>query len=243
MQNTRNTPAYKQWVKKVKSRDGEACRRCGFDKDLEAHHIMPLQVYPEPEYAYWVDNGLTLCKNCHLKLKNKELTTNLIEFIEKCSYFHNGPNPESRKAKIVEQLCPLLYHATFGLGVLGKAGDETLRKAKRHTREAAAAEKQRAGKDYLLKADFDLAIEYCTEAIRLDPEDAETYNNRGVAYHEKGDYERAILDYNQAIRFISDWAIVYANRGDAYLLKGDCDWAIADYYQILRIQLRHFPIK
>ena len=199
MQNIRTTPEYKQWLKKIKKRDGEACRRCGYDNDLEAHHIMPLKAYPEPEYVYWVANSLTLCKDCHHKLKNKELTTNLIEFIEEHPYFQNGQNPASIKAKIVEQLRPLLYNATMDLVVVRRFGDEIVRKAKKHTQNEAAKEKQQAGRDHLLEGDFDLAIEYCTEALGLDPEDAETYNIRGVACHEKGDYERAIADYYQII--------------------------------------------
>ena len=298
MQNIRNTSEYKQWVKQVKRRDREACRRCGFDKDLEVHHIMPLQIYCEPEYACWVANGLTLCSNCHRELKNKELTTNLIKFIERCPHFHNGHSLNSLKVKMIEQLFPVLYESTGGLDVMGPFGDEMVSKAKRHTREAAAVEKQRAARDYLWKIQikdvgaildnqfleeyreeifprqvnsvlgvsttrlrcfftnlekevaekdcllrgYNRVIEYCTEALELVPEYAESYKTRGAAYYGIGDYDRAILDYNRAIRLISDWAMVYANRGEVYLLKGDYDRAIADYYQILRIQLKHFPI-
>ena len=39
-----------------------------------------------------------------------------------------------------------------------------------------------------------------TEAIRLDPNNASAYNNRGFAYGSKGDYDRAIADYTEAIR-------------------------------------------
>ena len=46
------------WAKKIKDRDGEACLRCGFDRNLEAHHIMPVDVYPE--YIREDINGLTL---------------------------------------------------------------------------------------------------------------------------------------------------------------------------------------
>ena len=102
-------------------------------------------------------------------------------------------------------------------------------------------EKEVAEKDYLLRG-YNQVIEYCTEALELVPEYAESYNTRGAAYYGIGDYDRAIVDYNQAIRLISDWAMVYANRGEAYLLKGDYGAAIADYYQILRIQLECFPI-
>jgi len=38
------------------------------------------------------------------------------------------------------------------------------------------------------------------QAIRLDPNDAHTFNNRGNAYAAKKNYARAIADYDQAVR-------------------------------------------
>ncbi len=46
----------------------------------------------------------------------------------------------------------------------------------------------------------DLAIAAYTEAIRLKPDYAAAYNNRGVAWEGRGDYERAVKDYDQVIR-------------------------------------------
>ncbi|MFN2182777.1 MAG: tetratricopeptide repeat protein, partial [Anaerolineae bacterium] len=46
--------------------------------------------------------------------------------------------------------------------------------------------------------ELDLAIENYTKAIALDPQDAEAYSDRGLAYHDKGDYDRAIADFDQA---------------------------------------------
>jgi Flp pilus assembly protein TadD len=39
-----------------------------------------------------------------------------------------------------------------------------------------------------------------TEAIRLKPDDADTFNNRGIARSAKGDSEGALQDFNEAIR-------------------------------------------
>jgi tetratricopeptide (TPR) repeat protein len=44
-----------------------------------------------------------------------------------------------------------------------------------------------------------------TEAIRLDPNYAFTYNNRGNAYYTKGDWDRAIADYEAVLRIIPDY--------------------------------------
>ena len=52
------------------------------------------------------------------------------------------------------------------------------------------------------------------KAIRLNLNNANNYNNRGVAYKRKGDYGRAIQDLN------SNDTFAYFNRGDAISPKG-----------------------
>ena len=42
------------------------------------------------------------------------------------------------------------------------------------------------------------AITDCTEAIELDPQDADAYNNRGSAYYNLGEHQKAIDDFYQA---------------------------------------------
>lgn len=54
------------------------------------------------------------------------------------------------------------------------------------------------------------------KAIRLNPELAVAYSDRGDAYNHKGDYDHAISDYDQAIRLNPNDADAYNNRGGAY---------------------------
>ena len=79
MNDIRNTPEYNRWKNAVKRRDGSACRKCGFESNLHIHHIKPCAKYPE--FAIELDNGLTLCGNCHSLLKGKEETENLHHFM------------------------------------------------------------------------------------------------------------------------------------------------------------------
>ena len=79
MNDIRKSIEYKQWKDKVKDRDGNACRKCRYDKNLHVHHIKPLKQYPE--FALVLDNGLTLCGNCHSLLKGEEETKNLRGFL------------------------------------------------------------------------------------------------------------------------------------------------------------------
>ena len=73
------------------------------------------------------------------------------------------------------------------------------------------------------------AIAHYTEAIDLDPELTEAYNNRGLAYARKGDFEVAIEDFNKTIDLDPEDAGVYSDRGLAYFRKGDFEVAIEDF--------------
>ena len=76
MNNYRNTPEYREWKEKVKKRDGNLCRSCQNKYYLDVHHIF--RVESHPQLSDHIDNGITLCKQCHAKLKNKE---NDIDFL------------------------------------------------------------------------------------------------------------------------------------------------------------------
>jgi Flp pilus assembly protein TadD len=47
------------------------------------------------------------------------------------------------------------------------------------------------------------------QAIRLRPDYAVAFNDRGFAYLNKGEYDRAISDYNEAIRLKPDDAVAF----------------------------------
>jgi tetratricopeptide (TPR) repeat protein len=86
-----------------------------------------------------------------------------------------------------------------------------------------------SGNANLKQKRYDRAIEDYTAALRLDPNLAETYTNRGVAYADKGMYDRAIEDYTAALRLDPNHANAYNNRGVAYDDKGMYDQAITDF--------------
>ena len=75
------------------------------------------------------------------------------------------------------------------------------------------------------------------EAIRLNPQLAEAYNNRGNAKDDLGRHEDAIADYNQAIRLNPQLAEAYNNRGNAKIALGQYEAAIADCDEALGLKL------
>ena len=95
------------------------------------------------------------------------------------------------------------------------------------------------GKDKYDKGDFKGAITDYSEAIRLNPNYANAYNNRGLARAELGDKQKAIGDYNEAIRLNPNLVLAYYNRGSARAELGDKQGAIGDYDQALRIDPKY----
>jgi len=51
------------WRAQVLIRDHNTCRKCGGHRSLEAHHIY--SVKSVPELAFDINNGITLCEECH----------------------------------------------------------------------------------------------------------------------------------------------------------------------------------
>ena len=83
---------------------------------------------------------------------------------------------------------------------------------------------------------LETAIDAYDRAIRLKPDYAEAYSNRGVAKSDLGRHDEAIADYDEAIRLKPDYAEVYSNLGDA---KNDLGWyedAIADCDKAIRLK-------
>lgn len=61
----RNSFRYREWRTKVFQRDGYRCVVCGTNHNLQAHHI---EHWKENKVLrYEVENGITLCRKCHLK--------------------------------------------------------------------------------------------------------------------------------------------------------------------------------
>jgi NUMOD3 motif/HNH endonuclease len=56
----------KEWIKKVKERDGNKCVECSSTYRVAAHHIKSWKDHPDLRFD--VTNGITLCCRCHVKI-------------------------------------------------------------------------------------------------------------------------------------------------------------------------------
>ena len=86
---------------------------------------------------------------------------------------------------------------------------------------------------YLIDSDerynLEAVIDAYDKAIRLEPDYAEAYNNRGIAKNNLGRHEEAIADYDEAIRLKPDYTMAYNNRGKTNALLNRTDEARQDF--------------
>ena len=87
-----------------------------------------------------------------------------------------------------------------------------------------------------LSQDLDASILAYDQAIRLRPDLAEAYNNRGNAKSGLQQYKDAIADYDKALRLKADYAEAYYNRGHAKIDLRQYKDAIADYDEAIRLK-------
>jgi hypothetical protein len=65
----------REWSEAVRRRDG-ACRCCGRRGHLQAHHVLPVVLFPE--HCLEANNGITLCGHHHTELHRLRLDLRLL---------------------------------------------------------------------------------------------------------------------------------------------------------------------
>lgn len=78
----KNSKEYKIWRKSVFKKDSYICQGCGYAKGniIEAHHILRRVDFPHLTLA--INNGITLCENCHRRVHSKGANLQLGELLE-----------------------------------------------------------------------------------------------------------------------------------------------------------------
>lgn len=111
------------------------------------------------------------------------------------------------------------------------------RRANAHRLEALRAranERSEGGPDR--RGEFAPALRDYDAAIRLKPDYAEAYVNRGIVHYDRGDYDRAIADNDAAIRLKPDFAEAFNNRSLAWYKKGDYARAQQDFDRTIKLK-------
>ena len=89
------------------------------------------------------------------------------------------------------------------------------------------------------KKDFSLAIDFINKAIKINPNFAEAYNERGNALNELKQLELAIKSYDQAIKLNPKYADAYYNKGLVLHELKKIELAIESYDQAIKINPNH----
>lgn len=85
--------------------------------------------------------------------------------------------------------------------------------------------------------EYKKSIKYYTNAIELEPSNAEYYNSRSLYYYLLREYEMAIEDYTKAILLEPSNAEYYNNRGDCYYYGlNEYEKAIEDYTKAIQFE-------
>ena len=85
------------------------------------------------------------------------------------------------------------------------------------------------------RKDHGAAIDAYTRALRLNPNYAAAYINRGNAKDALGQHQAALADYDAALRLNPNFAAAYYNRGNAERALGQYQAALTDYDKALRL--------
>lgn len=87
--------------------------------------------------------------------------------------------------------------------------------------------------------DYQQALADYNQAIKLNPNLAEVYDQRGFVYYRLNDYSSAFADYSQALQINPSLASVYYHRGLTRFALGYSQTAIEDYTQAIHYDPSH----
>ena len=90
----------KVWRQECVTRDEFTCTVCGSQENLHVHHILPFATHPDRRWD--INNGQTVCSNCHEKIHNRSfpyyITKRKMEQVEACK-----PKFVKKKKKLVRK--------------------------------------------------------------------------------------------------------------------------------------------
>lgn len=83
------------WREVVFDRDQKRCVICGKEA-IDAHHIIERKLWPDE--GYYLDNGVSLCAECHLRAEKTEVSCNRLRVAAKIQKTHLPPqfSPEDK---------------------------------------------------------------------------------------------------------------------------------------------------
>lgn len=154
-----------------------------------------------------------------------------IGFDNDCDFDGWGTNPDQGEFKVEEGLSSQQYYEQ-GIELFDKG---KLRKAEAYLTKSIELEKRVPlplySRAHLKNATGrkQEALEDYNDALTLDPNFYEAYENRGAIKDELGDYDGAIADYSKSLEINTKSSVSYLNRGNSKYRKGDKKGACDDW--------------
>ena len=113
--------------------------------------------------------------------------------------------------------------------------DEIKKKVTRNSMNFSAVEATDRGNDFYFAKNYAQALAAYDEAITLNPNFAEAYNNRGIVKYELGQYAEAVSNYTMAIKLHANFVEALNNRGNAYAALGQFQNAAQDLQAAIKL--------
>jgi tetratricopeptide (TPR) repeat protein len=110
-----------------------------------------------------------------------------------------------------------------------------LSQRKRETTTSVGHAFYNRGQAYVRKGEHERGIADFSEAIRLDPSDADGFRSRGSAYDDIEKYDLALADYDQALKLDPKNVLAFAYRGITLTNTGELDRAIKDFDEAAKL--------
>ena len=138
-------------------------------------------------------------------------------------------------------LCEICRSRYYGFLAVTESGDRSLQNDRWTTYQVSFREEKVVpaapipGEASRRKTDADKAIAECSESIRQDPQDAEAYNRRALAYWRDHQIAKGIADATEAVCLAPQSGKVRGTLGVLHLESGDRDLAISDFTEAIRL--------
>jgi tetratricopeptide (TPR) repeat protein len=88
---------------------------------------------------------------------------------------------------------------------------------------------------------YDMAVEYYGEALKINAIDKEAYANRGNIYFDSKKFDLAFNDYKQALSIDSNYYTALDNLGALYSMRGQFDSGLINLNHALTIKPDYVP--
>jgi tetratricopeptide (TPR) repeat protein len=86
------------------------------------------------------------------------------------------------------------------------------------------------------------AIDYYTQAVKLNAIDQESYNNRANIYMDMNKFDSALIDYRESLRIKPDYYVAMDNIGAMYARKGIYDSALYYFTKSIEVKPDYKPV-